>query len=213
MQKGETVTNSAGNLFVIAAPSGAGKTSLVKALWESTPKLQISVSHTTRPMRPGEINGQDYFFVDTTTFHYMIENDAFLEYANVFDNHYGTSREWVYEQLSQGIDVILEIDWQGARQIQRLFSQAVLIFILPPSMSALKLRLEGRRQDDAATIARRMQAAQDEISHCGEFDYLVVNDHFDTALLDLRHIVLSARLKMSVQRVKQSALLENLLKK
>jgi guanylate kinase len=213
MQKGETVTNSAGNLFVIAAPSGAGKTSLVKALWESTPQLQISVSHTTRPMRPGEIDGQDYFFIDATTFHYMIENNAFLEYASVFDNHYGTSRDWVYEQLSQGIDVILEIDWQGARQIQQLFPQAVLIFILPPSMAALKSRLEGRRQDDAATIVRRMRAAQDEISHCGEFDYLVVNDQFDTALLDLRHIVLSARLKMSVQRIKQSVLLENLLKK
>lgn len=204
---------SFGNLFVIAAPSGAGKTSLVKALSESLTQLQISVSHTTRPMRSSEVNGQDYFFVNAQTFEKMIEKKAFLEYARVFGNHYGTSREWVHTQLSQGIDVVLEIDWQGARQVQQPFPQAVLIFILPPSMEALKTRLQSRRQDDSETIANRMRAAQDEMSHFSEFQYLVVNDRFDIALLDLEHIVLSTRLKMAVQQVKQSSLLENLLKK
>lgn len=204
---------SLGNLFVIAAPSGAGKTSLVKALSESVSDLRISVSHTTRSMRPGEVDGQDYFFIDESDFNKMTEKQAFLEYATVFGNHYGTSREWVLQQLSQGIDVILEIDWQGARQVQTLFPQAILIFILPPSMAALKTRLQSRQQDNSETIAHRMLAAQNEMSHYREFDYLVVNDQFDVALHDLQHIVLSARLKMKVQIAKQSVLLENLLKK
>ncbi len=209
----ENMHNSSGNLIVIAAPSGAGKTSLVKALSESMPQLQISVSHTTRKIRPGEMNGQDYFFVDESTFNKMTEKQAFLEHATVYGNHYGTSREWVLDHLSQGIDVVLEIDWQGARQVHALFSQAILIFILPPSMSALKTRLQSRRQDNAEIIAQRMQAAQDEIKHFGEFDYLVVNDQFDVALHELQHIVLSARLKMKIQSVKQTVLLENLMKK
>src|SRR3990167_1506525 len=205
--------NSSGNLFVIAAPSGAGKTSLVKALSESMAHLKISVSHTTRSMRPSEVNGQDYFFVDTQTFEAMIANQAFLEHAMVFGNHYGTSREWVLAQLSEGIDVVLEIDWQGARQVQQQFPRAILIFILPPSIEALKARLQSRKQDDSQTIPNRIQAAQDEMSHFGEFHFLVVNDRFDAALRDLEHIVLSTRLKMAVQMVKQSSLLENLLKK
>lgn len=204
---------SSGNLIVIAAPSGAGKTSLVKALSESMSQLQISVSHTTRPQRPGEVNGRDYFFVDTETFEAMIAKEAFLEHAMVFGNHYGTSREWVHAHLSQGIDVVLEIDWQGARQVHQLFPQAVLIFILPPSIEALQIRLQSRQQDDSQTIAYRMQAAQAEMSHFSEFHYLIVNDRFDIALRDLEHVVLGARLKMAVQAVKQSALLENLLKK
>lgn len=204
---------SAGNLIVIAAPSGAGKTSLVKALSESMTQLQISVSHTTRSMRPGEMNGQDYFFIDTHTFDEMIVKQAFLEHATVYENYYGTSREWVLNHLSRGIDVVLEIDWQGARQVQKLFPQAILIFILPPSMEALKIRLQSRQQDDPKTIANRMQAAQDEMGHFSEFDYLVVNDQFDAALRDLQHIVLGARLKTKLQMTKQSALLENLLKK
>jgi len=207
------LNHSSGNLIVIAAPSGAGKTSLVKALSDSVSDVCISVSHTTRPMRPGEVVGQDYFFVDAPVFEEMIEKDAFLEHATVFGNAYGTSRTWVHEQLLQGIDVILEIDWQGARQIKKLFPSTVMIFIFPPSIEALKSRLQGRGQDDEQTIARRMQAAQDEMQHFGEFDYLVVNDQFSTALDDLKNIVIASRLKTDVQRVKQATLLENLLKK
>lgn len=197
---------------MIAAPSGAGKTSLVKALSESIDQLQISVSHTTRTQRPGEQNGRDYFFIDEPTFEKMCESRAFLEYAAVFGKHYGTSREWVLSHLSQGIDVVLEIDWQGAQQVHDLFPEAILVFILPPSIEALKSRLQGRQQDDSDTITYRMLAAQNEMSHYGEFHYLVVNDQFDLALRDLQHIVLGARLKMAVQRVKQRPLLENLLK-
>src|SRR3989338_7758250 len=167
-----------GNLLVIAAPSGAGKTSLVKALSEAVPQLCISVSHTTRAMRPGEVNGQDYFFVDHPAFDAMVADHVFLEHATVFGQQYGTSREWVKNQLSQGIDVVLEIDWQGARQIKRLFPSAVLVFIFPPSMDTLMDRLRNRKQDDSDTIARRMQAAKDEMLHFREFDYIVVNDQF-----------------------------------
>lgn len=206
------MSNISGNLFVIAAPSGAGKTTLVKALSESMTQLKISVSHTTRAMRPSEIHGQDYFFVKETVFAEMIGKKAFLEYATVYSHHYGTSHEWVREQLSQGVDVVLEIDWQGARQIKQLFRQAVLIFIFPPSMKALKTRLQNRQQDDLQTIVERMQAAQNEMSHFREFDYLVVNDQFDVALLDLQHIVLAERLQTEVQLLKLSGLLENLLK-
>lgn len=207
------MNNSSGNLIVIAAPSGAGKTSLVKALAECVSQVCISVSHTTRPMRPGEVDGQDYFFVNASVFAEMVEKNAFLEHATVYENSYGTSRVWVHEQLLQGIDVILEIDWQGAHQIKQLFPSAVLIFVLPPSIEALKGRLQNRGQDDEQTISRRMQAAQDEMNHFVEFDYLVVNDQFSTALDDLKNIVIASRLKIDVQRVKQAALLENLLKK
>jgi guanylate kinase len=201
------------NLIVIAAPSGAGKTSLVKALSESMAEMRISVSHTTRSMRPGEVDGQDYFFVDHPTFDAMIAEQVFLEYATVFGQYYGTSRAWVERELASDRDVVLEIDWQGARQIKRIFSAAVLIFILPPSMDALMERLRKRKQDGEETILRRMQAAQDEMNHFGEFDYLVVNDRFEVALQDLQHIVRSARLKMRVQSEKQRGLLDNLLNK
>lgn len=208
-----TLNTVSGNLFVIAAPSGAGKTSLVKALAESIAQLNISVSHTTRERRPGEIDTQDYFFIDENSFNELIEQQAFLEYATVFGNHYGTSRDWVKTQLLQGIDVVLEIDWQGARQIKRLFSSAILIFILPPSIETLKQRLSDRNQDDPDIIAHRMNAAYSEMSHCREFDYLVVNDQFDVALRDLQYIVFASRLRMGVQLQKQRALLDNLLKK
>lgn len=198
---------------MIAAPSGAGKTSLVKALSQSIDSLCISVSHTTRAMRPGEVDGQDYFFIEHPTFDAMIADNTFLEYATVFGQHYGTSRSWVERQLANEIDVVLEIDWQGARQIKQLFPSAILVFILPPSMEALMDRLRNRKQDDAATIICRMQAAQDEMQHFGEFDYLVVNDQFDLALLDLQHIVRSGRLKTAVQKQKKAALLDNLLNK
>jgi guanylate kinase len=206
-------TATMGNLLVIAAPSGAGKTSLVKALSESVVDLCISVSHTTRAQRPLEVHGQDYFFVDHPQFDKMVQEGLFLEYATVFGQHYGTSREWVHQQLLQGIDVVLEIDWQGARQIKRLFPNTILVFILPPSIEALMQRLENRKQDDAQTIVRRMQAARDEMCHFHEFDYLVVNDQFDAALRDLQHIVLSSRLKMAVQLQKQAGLLDKLVDK
>lgn len=202
-----------GNLFVIAAPSGAGKTSLVKALSETVMGLQISVSHTTRAMRLGEEDGHDYFFISHHDFQHMIEKHVFLEHATVFGNEYGTSRHWVNEQLARGVDVVLEIDWQGARQIKMLYPGVTLIFILPPSMETLKKRLENRRQDDIATIANRMLVAQDDIGHFHEFDFLVINDRFDVALCDLQHIMQSARLKTSIQSKKQVYLLENLLKK
>lgn len=161
-------------------------------------------------MRPGEVDGQDYFFVDQATFEAMIADHVFLEHATVFGRHYGTSRAWVENQLVNDIDVVLEIDWQGARQIKKLFPSAVLIFILPPSMEALMERLRNRKQDDAQTIVRRMQAAKDEMQHFGEFDYLVVNDQFEKALEDLRDIVRSARLKTTIQREKLQGLLEGL---
>lgn len=202
-----------GNLFVIAAPSGTGKTSLVKALSETIDDFRISISHTTRAMRPGETNGRDYFFVDRNTFDSMIAQQAFLEHAVVFDHQYGTSRAWVLAELSIGMDVVLEIDWQGARQIKALFPEAILIFILPPSLDALALRLQQRKQDHPDTIQKRMREAQDEMCHIGEFDYLVLNDQFDVALHDLQHIVLSSRFKTQRQMIHQAALLENLLKK
>lgn len=198
---------------MIAAPSGAGKTSLVKALSESVVDLKISVSHTTRFMRPGEIDGLNYFFIEPAQFNDMIEKKIFLEYATVFGNYYGTSREWVNIQLSRGIDVVLEIDWQGARQIKHLFPGAVLVFIFPPSLEILMHRLQTRKQDTKDTIEQRMSAAQNEISHCHEFEYWIVNDQFDVALHDLQHIVLASRLKAAVQTQKQGNLLDSLLKK
>jgi len=202
-----------GNLFVIAAPSGGGKTSLVKALLETVSNVRVSVSHTTRAMRPGEKEGQDYFFITKMQFDEMVNQHAFLEHAKVYDQYYGTSHAWVETQLTQGMDVILEIDWQGARQIKMLFPGAVLIFIVPPSLQVLTQRLEQRQQDTTETIERRMQEAKDEIAHCREFDYLVVNDQFEQAVLDLQHIVFSVRLKTPTQAKKYAALLDNLLEK
>lgn len=202
-----------GNLFVIAAPSGAGKTSLVKALSAANEKLQISVSHTTRDIRPGEVDGQDYFFVTPSEFDRMRAKNDFLEHATVYGNNYGTSREWVVQHLANGIDVILEIDWQGAAQVRAQFSAAISVFILPPSLPALVARLRGREQDDEATIENRMKLVQDEIKHYGEFDYLVVNDQFEEALSDLQKIVSANRLTTRLQSQKQRMLLDNLLKK
>jgi guanylate kinase len=197
-----------GNLFVIAAPSGAGKTSLVKALLERMPELKVSVSHTTRPMRPGEQDGVDYNFVDHDTFRQMIDDNLFLEHAEVFGNFYGTSSQWVEQQLAEGVDVILEIDWQGARRVREQFPQAIGIFILPPSRQALEERLRGRGQDSDEVIATRMQAAVSEISHYGEFDYILVNDDFDTALNELQAIV---QTRSMAQPPQLDALLQELL--
>jgi len=201
---------SKGTLFVIAAPSGAGKTSLVKALIEQTPNLIVSVSHTTRKPRPGEENGVHYNFTDQKTFLGMVEKAEFLEHAQVFDNFYGTSQKWVEQRLAAGDDVILEIDWQGARQVRKIM-ECVGIFILPPSRHTLEERLRSRGQDSEDIIARRMRDAVSEISHYAEFDYLVVNDNFDVALADLTAIVRASRCGELVQAKKLGSLLADLL--
>jgi guanylate kinase len=190
---------ASGTLYILSAPSGAGKTSLLKALVETEDRIRVSVSHTTRSSRPGEVDGVDYHFVDPEVFLAMVEKGAFLEHAQVFDNYYGTSEESILSQLEQGDDVILEIDWQGARQVRARFPQAVSIFILPPTARALRQRLGARGQDDDAIIERRMRDARDEMSHYAEYDFLVVNDVFDQALSELRAIVQSQRLTLQRQ--------------
>lgn len=198
-------------LFIIAAPSGAGKTSLVKALIEKTADMAVSVSHTTRPQRYGEQQGVNYHFVDITQFEQLIEQQDFLEYATVFGNYYGTSKTWVNEKLAQGIDVILEIDWQGAQQVRKSVPDAVGIFILPPALTTLQQRLCDRGQDAQEVIATRLAGAQAEMRHYAEFDYLVINDDFSTALEDLAAIVRATRLKQAPQAKKNAQLLTHLL--
>jgi guanylate kinase len=202
---------SQGTLYTISAPSGAGKTTLVKALVKSTDNIQVSVSHTTRQPRRGEINGVNYHFVTKDEFLRMLENDLFLEHAEVFDNEYGTSQEWIVEQLNMGIDVILEIDWQGAQVVRGKMPETVNIFILPPSQAALEQRLRHRGKDSEEVIAKRLRGAVEEMSHCVEYDYLVVNDDFDQALRDLQAIVQSQRLRQVVQAAKFEGLLSELL--
>ena len=188
--------STGGRLFVIAAPSGAGKTSLVKASLQRIPNLRVCVSHTTRPRRPNEIDGRDYHFVDVPTFEAMIAADGFLEYAPVFDNYYGTSRKALAEAFGRGHDVMLEIDWQGAEQVRRRTSDpksgragCAGIFVLPPSRTELERRLRERRTDSDAVIARRLQDAVSDMRHYHEFDYVIVNDDFERAVADLRHII------------------------
>ncbi len=178
-----------GRLFVIAAPSGAGKTSLVKALLQREPGLRVCVSHTTRPRRPTEVDGRDYHFVSVERFREMIAAEGFLEYAPVFDNYYGTSRGALDAAFGAGYDVILEIDWQGARQVRSRAPGCTSIFVLPPSREALEQRLRNRRTDSDEVIARRLRDAVDDMSHYAEFDYVVVNDDFEAALGELRRIV------------------------
>jgi len=211
MANTNTITTARGTLYVISAPSGAGKTSLVKALVESTDDIKVSVSHTTRASRPGEKSGIHYNFVNLDTFKGMIERCTFLEHAQVFDNYYGTCGEWVSQQLDQGIDVILEIDWQGAQQIRTMIPECISIFILPPSREALEQRLQGRGQDNAEIITRRMRDAINEISHFSEFDYLIINDNFNLALDELRSIIVSLRLRQLPQQQRYTQLLDNLL--
>jgi guanylate kinase len=203
--------HSQGTLYTISAPSGAGKTSLVAELLKRTPRLGVSVSHTTRPKRPGEVDGVNYHFVSHAEFEKMLESSAFLEHAQVFDNFYGTSQQWVESQLAAGEDVILEIDWQGAQQVRRLMPDTVAIFIMPPSKEALNERLTGRGQDDSAVIQRRMDAAVAEMSHYIESDFVVINDDFNTALADLEAIVRSHRLSLTNQQLRHQALLSALL--
>ncbi len=200
-----------GTLYTVSAPSGAGKTSLVKALVESTIDVCVSVSHTTRPMRPGEIDGENYHFVDHDSFSRMADEDAFLEHAKVFTNSYGTSQAWVEQQLSNGMDVILEIDWQGAEQVHSLMPGSVGLFIVPPSQKALRERLTGRGQDGEEVIDARMAEAKSEMSHYSSADFLVINDDFDQALAEFRAIILVQRLKLTYQRSKHQCLLNNLL--
>lgn len=200
-----------GTLYIVAAPSGAGKTSLVKSLVETTPGVVASISHTTRPPRPGEQKGVHYHFVSLPTFTTMIARGAFLEHAQVFGNCYGTSHAAVLSKLQNGLDVILEIDWQGARQAREQMPDCVGIFILPPSRDALRQRLAGRGQDSAEVIEQRMAAALDELSHYTEFDYLVINDQFETALTELRAIFIAQRQRRTAQLDRHPELLRALL--
>ncbi len=200
-------------LFIVAAPSGAGKTSLVKALTESLTDIQTSVSCTTRPARPREIDGVNYFFIDDAKFKAMVDAGEFLEYAEVFGHYKGTPKAWVDEKLAAGVDVVFEIDWQGAQSIKRLYPDSVSVFVLPPSKQALEQRLNERDQDSAEVIAQRMLAARNEMSHYAEFDYLVVNDDFDLALKELQTIVSSAHLRLAPQACHHQGLLAELLEK
>jgi len=199
-----------GTLYVISAPSGAGKTSQVAQLLKSMDNLKVSVSHTTRPKREGEQDGVHYHFVSREDFIAMRDRGDFLEYAEVFGNFYGTSRVWLQQQLDAGTDVILEIDWQGAQQVAKLMSP-VSIFILPPSREVLLARLKGRGTDSEEVIARRTRDAITEMSHCGEFDYLVVNADFETAQQELQSIIRSQRLRQAVQAQRLAQMLGKLL--
>lgn len=201
-----------GTLYIISAPSGAGKTSLVHAVVKMLPDVVVSVSHTTRNMREGEVNGRDYHFVDEQRFLEMVDNGDFLEHANVFGNRYGTSRQHIQEQLSSGKDVILEIDWQGARQIRQLMSDCKSIYILPPSIQALRDRLQGREQDSNDVIESRMREAVNEMTHYGEFDYIVINDDFDQARDQLAAIFICDQMRVERQQQTHAQLLADLLK-
>ncbi|HAF91044.1 MULTISPECIES: guanylate kinase [Stutzerimonas] len=200
-----------GTLYIISAPSGAGKTSLVKALIDAQPQVRVSVSHTTRAMRPGEVDGVNYHFVSREEFLERLAQDEFLEHAEVFGNLYGTSQRWLEQTLAEGFDLILEIDWQGAQQVRKLMPQAKSIFILPPTQEALRQRLNNRGQDSEEIIERRMREAVSEMSHYVEYDYLVINDDFSHALSDLQSIFRANRLHQQSQQQRYRQLLEQLL--
>lgn len=184
-----------GSIFIVAAPSGAGKSSLVNAVLTQDTGLQLSISHTTRKPRPGEADGREYHFVDLPTFERLHRDGRFLECAEVHGNRYGTSRDWLQQTLDAGRDIMLEIDWQGARQVRKVFPGAIGIFVLPPSLTELERRLRSRGKDSEATIAERMRNARDEIGHAGEFDYVIINKYFDEAKQDLSAIIRSTRLR------------------
>ncbi len=200
-----------GSLYIISAPSGCGKTSMVDALIVRTNDIVVSVSHTTRAKRPGEKDGVNYIFTDEATFQSMVTTHCFLEHANVFGHWYGTSKDWVEGELVAGRDVILEIDWQGARQVKWMLPESIGIFILPPSQAALLARLQSRGQDSPETIATRMEQAASEMSHYHEYEYLIINDDFDRSVRDLQSIIITERLKLKNQLIRQHALLEALL--
>ncbi len=197
-----------GNLFVVVAPSGAGKTTLVEELLKRESNIRLSISYTTRAPRPGEVDGREYHFISRAKFEAMIAAREFLEHADVYGNYYGTSRQWIEKELAGDHDVLLEIDWQGARQVRALFDHMVGIFILPPSIAELRRRLEARGKDSSDAIERRMASARDEVSHVLEFEYIIVNERFETALDDLVGIVRAARVSRAQQAVRLAALLD-----
>jgi guanylate kinase len=202
------MTNTTGNLFIVTAPSGAGKTSLVRAVLAADGQIKLSISYTTRQPRPGEVNGVDYHFVSEESFMRMLGDGEFLESAEVHGAHYGTSHAWVDSILNTGSDLLLEIDWQGAAQVRRLYPQAIGIFILPPSPEVLSQRLHQRGQDSAEVIARRLAAAREEISHVGEFDYVTINNQFNEAIRDMLAIVRAQRLRADKQLFQHVELLK-----
>ncbi len=206
------MTQTRGNLFILSAPSGAGKSSLITALLKKHADMKVSVSHTTRSPRPGEENAVHYHFVSADEFKALIAKDDFFEWAQVFDNYYGTSKQAIESQLNAGIDVFLDIDWQGAQQVREIMPSVQTIFILPPSKAELEQRLNNRGQDSAEVIAGRMAKAQSETSHYNEYDYVVVNDDFETALSNIETIVLAQRLTLKAQASRHHDLITNLLK-
>ncbi len=206
------MTQNRGNLFILSAPSGAGKSSLISALLNKHSDMKVSVSHTTRSPRPGEENAVHYHFVSADEFKALIAKDDFFEWAQVFDNYYGTSKQAIESQLDAGIDVFLDIDWQGAQQVREIMPSVQTIFILPPSKAELEQRLNNRGQDSAEVIAGRMAKAQSETSHYNEYDYVVVNDDFETALSNIETIVLAQRLTLKAQASRHHDLITNLLK-
>lgn len=199
-----------GNLFIVSAPSGAGKTSLVTALLASNRQLDLSVSYTTRAPRPGEVDGREYHFVSRETFMNMAKHGDFLESAEVYGNLYGTSQSWIAAEISDGRDILLEIDWQGADQVRRKFPNCISIFILPPSLQALETRLRARGQDSEQVIAQRLQASQEDIAHVAEFDYVIINDRLDDALQQLSAIVVAAGLRRDRQLARLKTLINQL---
>lgn len=201
-----------GNLFIISAPSGAGKTSLVHALLNLNPHIDLSVSYTTRDPRSGEQDGKDYHFVSREDFLAMANRGEFLESAEVYGNLYGTSQVWISQEIATGRDVLLEIDWQGAAQVRRLFPDCISVFILPPSIAALESRLKGRGKDNDAVIAKRLAAAREDIAHVAEFDYVIINDNLNNALRELDAVVLSAKLTCAKQLTRHQALINQLQK-
>jgi guanylate kinase len=199
-----------GNLFIVSAPSGAGKTSLVNALLAATPDIDLSVSYTTRAPRPGEVDGREYHFVSRATFLEMAKRGDFLESAEVYGNLYGTSQVWIRNEIAHGRDILLEIDWQGAAQVRKIFPGCISIFILPPSLQALETRLKGRKQDSAEVIEQRLQAARDDIAHVAEFDYVIINDKLDEAMRELQAVVVAAGLRREVQLARRQDLINQL---
>lgn len=202
----------AGDLFIISAPSGAGKTSLVHALLDVNPHIDLSVSYTTRAPRPGEQDGRDYHFVSREIFLAMANRGEFLESAEVYGNLYGTSQAWISQEITRGKDILLEIDWQGAAQVRRLFPHSTSIFILPPSIKALEQRLKGRGKDNDAVIARRMAAAREDVAHAAEFDYVIINDSLDEALRELNAVIVAAGLRGARQLSRHQDLINQLQK-
>ena len=200
-----------GHLYIVAAPSGAGKTTLVRLLLEKDPDINVSISSTTRLPRTGESDGREYHFVGVQNFLDMVSQGEFLEWAEVHGNYYGTSKRWIEKEMEAGRDVLLEIDWQGAQQVRKVFPEAIGIFILPPSLEELKSRLSGRGTDSAETIARRIAAARDEMRHVDEFDYVIINDDLQQALDNLKSIVCASRLQYTTQRQRYSSLFATLL--